>query len=88
MKQVVRPFIKWAGGKGQLLNQIRNTYPRGLGEPVTRYCEPFVGGGAVLFDMLNNYNLDEIYINDVNAELINTYRIIQNDVFSLNRNFR
>ena len=79
----VKPFVKWAGGKGQLLNQIRNTYPRGLGETVTRYCEPFVGGGAVLFDVLNNYNFDEIYINDINAELINTYRIIQNDVSSL-----
>jgi len=79
----VKPFVKWAGGKGQLLNQIRNTYPRGLGETVTRYCEPFVGGGAVLFDVLNNYNLDEIYINDINAELINTYRIIQSDVSSL-----
>ena len=53
MRQTVRPFIKWAGGKGQLLNEIRNNYPDELGKSVTRYCEPFVGGGAVFFDMLN-----------------------------------
>jgi DNA adenine methylase len=82
MNYNVHPFIKWAGGKGQLLNQIRNTYPCGLGETITRYCEPFVGG-AVLFDVLSNYNLDEIYINDINTELINTYRTIQNDVNAL-----
>jgi len=83
MKQLVRPFVKWAGGKGQLIKDIQNAYPHELGKSVLRYCEPFVGGGAVLFDILNNYNIEEIYINDINAELINTYRIIKNNVLSL-----
>lgn len=77
--QRLKPFIKWAGGKGQLLSDIRNTYPKGLGTKIKKYAEPFVGGGAVLFDILTNYDLDEIYISDTNAELINTYRIIRDD---------
>ena len=80
---MLKPFVKWAGGKGQLIAEIRKTYPRGLGEAITRYCEPFVGGGAVLFDMLNNYNIEEIYINDINTELINVYQMIRDDVHSL-----
>ncbi|MDO4690780.1 MAG: DNA adenine methylase [Fusobacterium sp.] len=75
----VKPFIKWAGGKGQLLTEIRKRYPVGLKNNIKKYCEPFVGGGAVLFDILSNYSIEEILINDVNNELINTYRqIIEN----------
>lgn len=77
------PFLKWAGGKSQILNEIRRKYPAGLGESVTRYVEPFVGGGAVLFDILNRYRLDEVYISDTNRELIHTYLIIQNNVEEL-----
>ena len=77
---MLKPFVKWAGGKGQLLNDIRNTYPKGLGKSVIRYCEPFVGGGAVLFDLLNSFNFKEIYISDINAELINSYKTIRDDV--------
>jgi len=73
----VKPFIKWAGGKGQLLNEIRSKYPVDLGGKLDKYCEPFVGGGAVLFDILSNYKLKEVLINDINAELINTYLQIQ-----------
>ena len=47
----VRPFLKWAGGKGQLLGEIAKYYPFNSGE-ITKYAEPFVGGGAVLFDIL------------------------------------
>ena len=79
----LKPFIKWAGGKGQLLSNIRDTYPYELGKTITKYAEPFVGGGAVLFDVLSNYDLDEVYISDTNAELINTYRIIRDDVNEL-----
>lgn len=79
----LKPFVKWAGGKGQLLNYIRKLYPKNLGKTIDKYAEPFVGGGAVLFDILNNFDLREIYISDVNAELINAYLIIRDDVESL-----
>ena len=68
-----KPFVKWAGGKSQLLSEIRRKYP----ERIVKYCEPFVGGGAVLFDVLSNYQPNEVLINDINAELINTYRQIK-----------
>lgn len=76
-RNILRPFLKWAGGKGQLLPQIGKSLPKGLGRTITKYAEPFVGGGAVLFYILSRYSLKEIYISDVNAELINTYRVIQ-----------
>lgn len=75
----LKPFVKWAGGKGQLLADIRKTYPAGLGIDIKKYAEPFVGGGAVLFDVLSSYNLDAVYISDINAELINTYRMIRDE---------
>lgn len=75
---IVKPFIKWAGGKTQLLPQIRNKYPKELGKTINKYCEPFIGGGAVLFDILSNYTLKEVLINDINAELTNTYKQIKN----------
>jgi len=76
MYRKVKPFIKWAGGKTQLLNSIREKYP----DKIIRYCEPFVGGGAVLFDILINFNPKEILINDINSELINTYCQIKNNI--------
>jgi DNA adenine methylase len=78
----VKPFLKWAGGKGQLLSEIENYYPFENGK-ITKYAEPFVGGGAVLFDILSKYDLAEIYISDVNTELINTYSVIRDDVDTL-----
>lgn len=78
----VKPFLKWAGGKGQLLSEIENYYPFG-DKKITKYAEPFVGGGAVLFDILSKYNLKEVYISDINTELINTYRIIRDDIDAL-----
>ena len=78
----VKPFLKWAGGKGQLLKEIESYYPFDDFK-ITKYAEPFVGGGAVLFDILSKYDLKEIYISDINAELINTYRIIRDDIDAL-----
>ncbi|MDR3240223.1 MAG: Dam family site-specific DNA-(adenine-N6)-methyltransferase [Clostridiales bacterium] len=78
-----KPFVKWAGGKSQILDAIRAAYPAGLGGEIKKYAEPFVGGGAVLFDVLNRYPFEEVYISDINRELIYTYRIIQNDVDAL-----
>lgn len=81
-KKTIKPFLKWAGGKGQLLREIEKYYPF-ENSKTTKYAEPFVGGGAVLFDILSKYDLDEIYISDINAELINTYRIIRADIDEL-----
>jgi len=77
------PFIKWAGGKGQILPEIRKVYPAGLGTTITKYAEPFVGGGAVLFDVLSRYDLQEVYISDVNRELIHTYTCVRDRVDEL-----
>lgn len=79
----VKPFLKWVGGKGQLIEEIRKKYPKELGKRINKYAEPFVGGGAVLFDILSNYDLKEIYISDSNVELINTYKTIRDDVDDL-----
>ncbi len=76
-----KPFLKWAGGKGQLLKEIKQYYP--FGNNITKYAEPFVGGGAVLFDILSKYDLKEVYISDINAELINTYVIIREHIEEL-----
>lgn len=73
MKQEAKPFIKWVGGKTQLLGEIRKFYP----SQIEKYCEPFVGGGAVLFDVLSKAAPKEVLINDINAELINTYKQIK-----------
>lgn len=67
----VIPFVKWAGGKRQLIPQIRERMP----EKYSDYYEPFVGGGAVIFDILPANAL----INDINKALINTYRTICNE---------
>lgn len=75
----VKPFLKWAGGKSQLIKEIEKYYPFENGK-VTKYAEPFIGGGAILFDILNNFNLEEIYISDINAELINTYVMVRDCV--------
>ena len=72
----VKPFLKWAGGKGQLLKEIEKYYPF-EDKTITKYAEPFIGGGAVLFDILSKYDLKEVYISDINAELINTYTIVR-----------
>lgn len=79
------PFIKWVGGKTQLLNEVRKSLPLDFAERrhVT-YVEPFVGGGAVLFWILQTYpNIEHAVINDINSELICTYRVIKEDVETL-----
>ena len=61
------------------MSEIRTKYP----QKIERYCEPFVGGGAVLLDVLANYNPNEVIINDINAALINTYQQVQSNVDAL-----
>ncbi len=78
---IVKPFLKWAGGKGQLLNEIRKYYP--FNDKIKKYAEPFVGGGAVLFDILNNCELEEIYISDINYDLVNSYLVVRDNIEEL-----
>lgn len=81
-KGAVKPFLKWAGGKGQLLHELEQYYPFD-GHTVTKYAEPFVGGGAVLFDILDRFDLEAVYISDINAQLICTYQVIRDEVNEL-----
>lgn len=67
-KRSLSPFVKWAGGKRQLLSQIRDRMPK----EYNNYYEPFIGGGAVLFELLP----EQAIINDINMALINAYRQI------------
>lgn len=72
-----KPFLKWAGGKTQLIAEIERRLPPLVKSKEFTYIEPFTGSGAVLFWMLNNFpNLKKAVINDINADLINVYKII------------
>lgn len=73
-----KPFVKWAGGKTQLLSDIESLLPTDFRNRNITYVEPFVGGGSVLFWLLQHYpNIQHAVINDVNAKLINVYRVIK-----------
>ena len=79
-----KPFLKWAGGKGQLLSQLSEHLPERISKEPFTYIEPFVGGGAMLFYMLQHFgNIKKAVINDVNEDLILTYRTIKDDVEAL-----
>ncbi|WP_367950030.1 DNA adenine methylase, partial [uncultured Desulfovibrio sp.] len=80
MDTPVKPFLKWVGGKAQVLNEIRQQYPAELGRRITKYAEPFVGGGAVLFDVISRHRIQHAYISDINKELITTYTAIRDHV--------
>ncbi len=82
--EVVKPFVKWAGGKGSLLPQLNKFYPLELkNETIDKYVEPFVGGGAVLINILQKYKVKEAYAFDINIDLINCYNIIKVNVDKL-----
>ncbi|MEM6319008.1 MAG: DNA adenine methylase [Bacteroidota bacterium] len=73
-----KPFLKWAGGKTQLLKEIGKSIPNNLTKSTFTYIEPFVGSGAVLFWILQKYpKIEYAVINDVNIDLINTYKVIK-----------
>lgn len=76
------PVLKWAGGKTRLIDQIRLYLPS---QPRNYYVEPFIGGGALLFWMLNNYGkcFKRVIANDNNQDLVMMYKTIQSDVESL-----
>src|SRR3954471_16210960 len=75
---LVRPILKWAGGKRQLLPALRRYYPSSF----VRYFEPFVGSGAVFLDLHNSGALDgrEVRLSDINADVIGCYAAVRDDV--------
>ena len=84
-EKLAKPFLKWAGGKGQLLTEIGRRLPNGLetGE-IDTYVEPFVGGGAVFFHIAQRYEgIKRFYLFDINNDLVNCYNAIKNNVESL-----
>jgi len=75
IRKSAKPFLKWAGGKTQLISEIEQNLPNST---FNTYIEPFVGSGAVLFWVLGEFTqLEQAVVNDINEDLINTYKSIQ-----------
>lgn len=82
-----KPFVKWVGGKRQLIAQFREKYfllPSQFNQTTNTYYEPFVGGGAVFFEVLP----ERAVLSDMNAELVTTYNVIKSDVEKLIRSLK
>ncbi len=87
LKEKPKPFVKWVGGKRQLLVQfkLRNLYPPEKFNLINgRYFEPFVGGGAVFFDLLP----EKAFLSDLNNELVITYNVIKNNIDELAKSLK
>jgi len=82
---IAKPFLKWAGGKGQLITAIEAALPKNLNERENlTYVEPFIGSGAVLFWLLQRYpSIKKAVINDINTDLTNAYTVIRENPFDL-----
>lgn len=79
-----KPFLKWAGGKSQLLPQFEAHFPPELAAgKITRYIEPFLGGGAVFLSVAQRYAFEHAYLTDINPELILAYSVVKHDVADL-----
>ncbi|MBD3242290.1 MAG: Dam family site-specific DNA-(adenine-N6)-methyltransferase [Chitinivibrionales bacterium] len=79
-----RPFLKWAGGKGKLIEQFEPRFPPELKEGGIRtFVEPFVGAGAVFFHVAREYPIEKAYLSDINEELVLTYKVIKKHVGEL-----
>ncbi len=78
-KTNAKPFLKWAGGKTQLIEDLENCLPDKIkiNRKIDRYVEPFIGGGAFFFYLMNKYEIKESYISDINRELIIACKVIQ-----------
>lgn len=85
-----KPFIKWVGGKGQLITQLDSLLPANFAEwEDATYIEPFVGGGAMLFHMLSRYpNIRYAVINDINQDLTTCYKTVRDDLEMLLQSLR
>lgn len=82
---MAQPFLKWAGGKRQLMKEIELRLPGNL-ESFNTYIEPFIGGGAVLFHLLKKYDFENVHISDLNPELILCYEMLKLDAKSVIKN--
>lgn len=82
-QNMLKPFVKWVGGKGQLINELEKYITAENEKPFSKYAEPMVGGGALFFNVLNKFNFKELYISDINVELINAYIAIKNNIDAL-----
>ena len=81
---IAKPFVKWVGGKGQLIPQLEANLPLSLYDSDFTYIEPFVGGGAMLFFMLQKFdNIRRVVINDINRNLTEAYRNIKDNAGEL-----
>jgi len=81
---IAKPFLKWAGGKTQLLEQFVEYFPPELKNgSLKNYYEPFLGGGAVFFFIAQNYPIEKAFLSDVNEDLVLTFSVVQQNVFEL-----
>ena len=77
---IAKPFIKWVGGKTQLLSQFERFFPSELKKgDIKTYVEPFMGGGAVFFHVMQKYDVEKAYLNDINIDLATLYGCIKYD---------
>lgn len=80
----ITPFVKWVGGKRQIITDIINNLPLNIYSNINCYVEPFIGGGAVLFTIgMLKTNISKFVINDINTNLINTYNNIKHSPIKL-----
>lgn len=86
----VRPCVKWAGGKGQLLSELEKRLPSTIlqDKTIKRYVEPFVGGGAMFFFLKSNFKVRESYLSDKNRDSILAYEVIKNNPEELIKELR
>ena len=81
---IAKPFLKWAGGKTQLIEEIKNNLPKNIENNRFTFIEPFVGSGAVFFWMMERYpNIEKAVINDINTDLTDCYLTIKEDLNQL-----
>ena len=79
-----KPFLKWAGGKTQLLDEFSKRIPKELKDgEISTFVEPFIGGGAVFFHFNSTFSFDECHLYDINEELYLTYNVVKRDVDDL-----
>jgi DNA adenine methylase len=74
-----KPFLKWAGGKDRLFHQLQQWLPHELNQ-IRNYYEPFLGSGAVFFNLTQDFSFNNVVLSDINEELILAYKVIQNNV--------